>query len=80
MARAFSSARHDALWKFMREKREAAGLRQIDLAKRLKRNQSYVTNLERGQKAVEVIELVEWAEACGFDPIEIVKRLVRMRS
>jgi hypothetical protein len=51
----------------------------VDLAKLLQRNQSYVTNLERGQKAVEVVELIEWAEAIGFDPADAVKRIAKVR-
>jgi transcriptional regulator with XRE-family HTH domain len=79
MAHAFKSARHNALRTYLREQREAAGLRQVDLGKLLKRNQSYVSNLERGQKAIDVVELIDWANACGFDPLLIVKRLTRLR-
>jgi len=79
MARTFSSARHEALRKYIVEKRKKSLLRQVDLAKLLKRNQSYVTNLERGQKAVEVVELIEWAEAIGFDPADAVRRVAKVR-
>ena len=79
MARTFSSARHQALRKYIVEKRKKSGLRQVDLAKLLRRNQSYVTNLERGQKAVEVVELIEWAEAIGFDAADAVKRIAKVR-
>jgi transcriptional regulator with XRE-family HTH domain len=67
MARTFDSPRHDALRQFLAKKRKEAGLRQIDLAKRLKRRQDYVSYVETGQKLVEVLELMEWAEAVGFD-------------
>jgi transcriptional regulator with XRE-family HTH domain len=79
MAQSFRSACHEALWKLMREKRLQAGLRQVDLTKLLKRNQSYITNLERGQKAVEVVELIEWAEACRFDPAAAVTKVAKLR-
>ena len=52
-------------------------MRQIDLAKRLRRSQSYVTYVETGQKLVDVIELMEWADAIGFDANEAIKRLSR---
>jgi transcriptional regulator with XRE-family HTH domain len=68
MARNLDSPRHDALRLFLVEKRKKAGLRQVDLAKLLKRRQDYVSYVETGHKLVEVIELVEWAEAIGFDP------------
>ena len=77
MARAFTSPRHDALRVFLTERRKAADLRQVDLAKRLKRSQDYVSDVETGQKVVDVVELMEWAEALGFDAGEAIKRLAK---
>jgi transcriptional regulator with XRE-family HTH domain len=77
MARTFDSAKHEALRAFLIEKREKAGLRQIDLAKRMKRKQQYISYVETGQKLVEVVELMEWAEAIGFDPREAIKHLFK---
>jgi transcriptional regulator with XRE-family HTH domain len=75
VARAFASPRHEALREFLVRQRKAAGLRQVDLAKRLKRGQDYVSDVERGQKIVNVVELMEWADAVGFDPGEVIKLL-----
>jgi hypothetical protein len=50
-------------------------LRQVDLAKLLRRKQHYVSYVETGQKVVDVIELVEWAEAIGFDARDAIKHL-----
>jgi hypothetical protein len=63
---------------FLIEARDKAGLRQIELAKRLRRSQSYVSYVETGQKLVDVVELMEWAEAIGFDAREAIKRLSRV--
>jgi transcriptional regulator with XRE-family HTH domain len=78
MARTFASPRHDALRAFLIEKRKDAGLRQVDLAKKLKRGQDYVSDVETGQKVVGAVELVEWAEAVGFDAADAVRRLQRL--
>jgi transcriptional regulator with XRE-family HTH domain len=75
MARSLASTRHQALRAFLAAKRKAAGLRQIDVAKRLKRGPRYVSNVETGRKTVAAVELLDWAEAIGFDPREAVKRL-----
>jgi transcriptional regulator with XRE-family HTH domain len=75
VARTFASPRHEALRIFLIERRKAAGLRQVDLAKRLKRGQDYVSYVETGQKLVDVVELMEWADAIGFDAREAIKRL-----
>ncbi len=61
MIRTLDSPRHEALRAFLVERRNKAGLRQIDLARRLRRSQSYVTYVETGQKIVDVVELMEWA-------------------
>jgi transcriptional regulator with XRE-family HTH domain len=79
MARTFASPRHEALRAFLAEKREQSGLRQVDLAKRLKRGQDYVSYVETGRKIVGVVELTEWAEAIGFDPKEAIKAIVKAK-
>jgi ribosome-binding protein aMBF1 (putative translation factor) len=50
MARTFDSPRHEALREFLVKKRKEAGLRQVDLAKRLKRRQDDISYVETGQK------------------------------
>jgi transcriptional regulator with XRE-family HTH domain len=77
MARAFSSPRHDELRAYLTEKRKKAGLKQADLAKLLKRGQDYVSDIETGQKVVSVVELMEWADAIGFDARDAIRRLYR---
>ena len=77
MARTFDSAKHEALRAFLIEKREKTGLRQVDLARRMKRKQQYISCVETGQKLIEVVELMEWAEALGFDPREAIKHLLK---
>jgi transcriptional regulator with XRE-family HTH domain len=75
MARAFSSPQHNALRAFLAKKREESGLHQVDLARKLKRRQDYVSDIETGQKVVTVVELMEWAAALGFDPHEALRVL-----
>jgi transcriptional regulator with XRE-family HTH domain len=80
MARTLDSRRHEALRAFLVERRIKAGLRQNDLAKRLGRSRSYVTHVETGQKHVALIELIEWAEAIGFDPEEAITRISQLTN
>jgi transcriptional regulator with XRE-family HTH domain len=79
MARSLASTRHQALRAFLAAKRKAAGLRQIDVAKRLKRGPHYVSDVETGRRTVAAVELLDWAEAIGFDPREAVARLTKSR-
>ena len=75
MSRTLQSARHQVLKEFLIEKRKKAGLTQTDVAKKLRRYQSFVANVETGQRKLDFVELLDFAEAIGFDPREAVKRL-----
>ncbi|MFA6537661.1 MAG: helix-turn-helix transcriptional regulator [Patescibacteria group bacterium] len=46
----------------LRKARLEAGLRQIDVAKKLKRTQSYVSRVEVGEQRLDIIELKKFAE------------------
>jgi len=78
MSRTLDARRHEALRAFLVERRKLAGLRQVDLAKRLGRSQSYVSHIEIGQKRIALIELIEWAEAIGFDPEEAITEISKI--
>ena len=75
MPRTLRSPGHEALRAFLVEKRKAAGLTQAEVAARLKIHQSYVTDIERGQRRVDLVELIALAKAIGFDPHEAVERV-----
>jgi transcriptional regulator with XRE-family HTH domain len=79
MSRTLDARRHEALRAFLVERRKSAGLRQVDLAKQLSRTQSYVSNIEIGQKRIALIELIEWAEAIGFDPEEAITEIAKIK-
>lgn len=77
MARTLRDPRHEALRAFLVAKRKNAGLRQVDLAKLLRRTQDYISDVEIGQKVVDVVELLDWAEAVGFNAQDAIKHLKR---
>ena len=78
MPRTLDARRHEALRALLVERRKIAGLRQVDLAKRLGRSQCYVSNIEIGQKRIALIELIEWAEAIGFDAEEAIAEVAKI--
>lgn len=46
----------------LRKAREEAGLTQVEVAKKLKRPQSHISNVESGQQRVDVVELQTFAK------------------
>ena len=67
--------RHKRLVEIIIAERKRAGIRQIQLAKKLKRSQTWIARLEGGERRIDVIELLDLAEAIGFDAPNIVAQL-----
>lgn len=51
----------------LRKARQEAGLTQVQVSKKLKRPQSYISNVESGQQRVDVVELQKFAKMYGKD-------------
>ena len=51
----------------LRQARLEAGLTQVQVAKKLKRPQSHISNIESGQQRVDVVELQRFAKLYGKD-------------
>jgi transcriptional regulator with XRE-family HTH domain len=64
---------------FLIEKRKKARLTQAAVAKKLGRYQSFVATVEAGQRKLDVVELLAFADAIGFDPREAIKRLAAVK-
>jgi transcriptional regulator with XRE-family HTH domain len=67
--------RHEMLVGLLREKREAAGLTQSELASKLGVYQSFVARLESGQRRVDVVEFLDLARILEFDPLRVLQVL-----
>ncbi|MBI4829504.1 MAG: helix-turn-helix transcriptional regulator [Nitrospinae bacterium] len=59
----------------LRNIRETAGLRQVDLAMRLKRPQSYISKYESGEKILDLLEAREVCLAMGISFGDFVRRM-----
>jgi ribosome-binding protein aMBF1 (putative translation factor) len=65
----------DRLRRRLHEARRARGLRQCDLAERLGRPQSFVSNYERGTRRLEVSEFIQIARILSLDAAAVVAEL-----
>jgi transcriptional regulator with XRE-family HTH domain len=57
--------------------RKSAGLTQQEVAKRLKRPQSFVAKYEGGERRIDVVEFLTISRALGADPVRLLKSLIR---
>lgn len=58
------------------EAREEAGLTQAEVAKRLRRVQSFVSKYELGERRLDVVDFIAVCDCLGVDPADLL-RLVR---
>jgi transcriptional regulator with XRE-family HTH domain len=65
-----------AFCELMAGARKAAGLTQHDLARLLKKPQSFVAKYEGGERRLDVVEFIAIARALGADPLRLMAALV----
>lgn len=75
---------HDPRYEIFRsllvELRERGGLTQVDVAARLGKPQSYVSKYERGERRLDVVEMLDIAEALEINPAHILRDLIKKLS
>ena len=77
MAKSTFNHDHDRLRVWLTDARVKSGLTQVQVAKRLRRPQSYVSDVERGQRRIDVVELVRLCRLFQVDPCEIVRKIAQ---
>ena len=60
--------------------RERVGLTQQQLARLLRKPQSFVSNYERGQRRIDVLELIRIVEALKADAVEVFRSILVRRG
>ncbi len=72
MARSVFSQRYAKFCAALIGARHEAQLTQMDLAKKLRRPQSFVSKYERGERRLDVIEFIDVAEALKIQPAKVI--------
>lgn len=62
MSKTIYSEDHKFLTEQLKKARQEAGLNQAEVAKILRRSQSYISKIEDGQRRVDVVQLKEFAK------------------
>jgi transcriptional regulator with XRE-family HTH domain len=77
MAKSAFTDAHRILVEVLTEARKSRGLTQVELAVRLKKDQTLISNIERGHRRIDVLEFYAVARALGADPVELYGEVVR---
>lgn len=76
MPRDLNSPRYQVLRRLIRVERKQRALSQAQVALLLGRPQSYVADFERRERRIDVVEYLALAEAIGFDPLNLLARVI----
>jgi transcriptional regulator with XRE-family HTH domain len=50
---------------------------QVELGRRVGKDQTWISNIERGHRRIDILELYMVARALGLDPVDLYSRLIR---
>src|SRR5262245_60563659 len=74
------SACHKTLIKLIKAERQRKGIRQAVLAKQMKKQQNWISRLEKGDRRVDVCQFLQLADLIGFDAIEALHSIDQARN
>lgn len=78
MPKTIHSAEYQTFLDLLLQARMKAGISQADLAKAIKKPQSYVSKYENGERRLDVIEFITIAKTLKADPRKIFNRMLRV--
>lgn len=58
--------------------RKTAGFTQLELANLIKKRQTFVSKYERGERRLDVVELIQIARCLNLDPHEIIDEIEKV--
>lgn len=71
MSRPLSSDAYKAMIDRLVDARRAAGIKQVELAERLGKPQSFISKFERRERRIDVVEFIMIARAIAADPVAL---------
>lgn len=70
-----SPDKHKIVGEHLEAVRKSAGVTQMQLAKRLRKPQSFISSYESGQRRVDLLEFASIVRALGGDPRDVCKSI-----
>ena len=80
LTKSLHSPEHAALCRLLLAAPRKAGLTQQDVAKRLKRPQSFVAKVEGGERRLDVLEFIDFTRAIEADMSKVLRALLKDRG
>lgn len=77
MAGAIYSEAQNSVARALTAARLSAGLKQAELAKAIGKHQSYISDIERGQRRVDILEFYVLARAMNFEPATLYEEVTK---
>lgn len=67
--------RYVKLRSVLKEIRKNSGLTQVQLAQRLKMEQSNLSKIERGERYMDTLLFIDYCRACGALPADVIAKV-----
>lgn len=80
MEKSIFSPRHERLLQLLKQVRQEAGLTQVELASILHTQQAVISNFERGERRLDLIELEQVCAAVGISLSDFVHLFEQMTA
>jgi len=80
MAQSTHNPDYQLLLSVLKAARKRMGVSQVQLAERLGNTQTFVSKCERGERRIDAVEMVEFAEALGVPPQELLGDYLEQRD
>lgn len=80
MARSTHNRDYQLLLAVLKAARKQADVSQVELAERLGNTQTFVSKCERGERRIDAVELVEFAEALEVSPQDLLAEYLEQRG
>ncbi len=77
MTKSLFTDAHRAVVEVLVSARQDAGMLQADLAQCVGKDQSYISNIERYQRRVDIVEFYDLARAMNLDPLVLFASVVK---
>lgn len=69
--------RYNKLRAILKAARLEAGLTQRELSAKLRRDKNFAQLVESGERALDAVEFIEYAEKLGLDPRDVIDELMK---